>query len=79
MIPGPFAADYQSTFAKTFMSFAISQDPNTKFGTAGKVALPSWPKYVAGNGKEEVFGQVSATAGSIQPLDVDAGVRQHCQ
>ncbi|TFK95311.1 Alpha/Beta hydrolase protein [Pterulicium gracile] len=78
-IPPPFsAAKFQTTFAQSFLSFAVSQDPNNKLDAPNSL-LPSWTKYTTSSLKEEVFGQKDATTGDIKMADVDAAVRTRCQ
>ncbi|KAF5358811.1 hypothetical protein D9758_008542 [Tetrapyrgos nigripes] len=69
-------ADFQKAFTQSFLAFAISMDPNSKFDPTN--ITPQWSKYSAGN-TEMVFNSTEdGSAADIHTISTNSGLLERC-
>ncbi|KAF5336306.1 hypothetical protein D9758_014477 [Tetrapyrgos nigripes] len=69
-------ADFQKAFSQSFLAFAISLDPNSKFDRTN--ITPRWNKYSAGN-TEMVFNSTNdGSAADIHTISTNRALLERC-
>ncbi|KAL0579413.1 hypothetical protein V5O48_002584 [Marasmius crinis-equi] len=67
--------DFQKTFAESFLSFVISQDPNVKVEPSS--ILPQWKKF--SDGQSEMVFNITNNAPDIHSAAVDQALLNRCK